>query len=240
MKKLIITADDFGVSHAVNEAIEQLHQAGFLMQASLMLDGTAVDEALRIARRNPGLTVGLHLTLCTDAAGKFIRNPVLANLRYLLDPRTREMLEREIESQFARFYAHGLERCYFDGHTHIHLNPAVFPRALQAAVRRNFHAVRLVREPGANAFKPRILRLLSERIRPALESHGLRFSDRVYGVSCTGHVDTGVVRKIIGDIPDGLSEFYFHPGAERDGLDVELLLEMIRERGIELKSWRNA
>lgn len=240
MKNLIITADDFGASHSVNEAIERLYQAGFLTQASLMLGEPAADEALRIARRNPGLTIGLHLTLSTDSVGKFTRNPVLANLRYLLDPRTGEMLEREIESQFLRFRGHGFACCYFDGHTHIHLNPAVFPRVLPVAIRHGFHAVRLVREWGTNSPKPLVLRLLSERVRPTLESHGIRFVDGVYGLSCTGRVNTRVVRQVIDGVPYGLSEFYFHPGAERGELEVEPLLEAIRDCGIELKSWCNA
>ena len=238
LKKLIITADDFGASHCVNEEVERLHRAGFLTQASLMPDEPAAGEAVRIAQRNPGLTVGLHLTLCTDSAGKFTRSPVLANLRFLLDPRLGEMLGREIESQFARFRGHGFEGWYFDGHTHVHLNPAVFPVVLSAAIRNGFRAMRLVREPGTISPKPLVLRWLSGRVRPALESCGIRFADRVYGVSCTGRVNTRVVRNILNRLPAGLSEFYFHPGADRGELDTGSLLETMREAGIELTSWR--
>ena len=60
---LIVTADDFGLSHEVNAAVETAHTQGILTCASLMVSGGAVDEALAIARRLPTLRVGLHLVL---------------------------------------------------------------------------------------------------------------------------------------------------------------------------------
>src|SRR5437763_11364658 len=68
LKLLIVTGDDFGRSHEVNEAIERCHVAGFLTQASLMVNEPFADEAVRIAQRHPALRVGLHLTLCDGRA----------------------------------------------------------------------------------------------------------------------------------------------------------------------------
>jgi predicted glycoside hydrolase/deacetylase ChbG (UPF0249 family) len=209
-----------------------------LTQASLMLGEPAADEALRIARRNPRLIIGLHLTLCNDLAGKFLQNPLLANLAYLLDPRYGEMLQREIESQFSLFQELDLGCWYFDGHTHVHVNPPVYRRILPVAVRHGFRALRLVREWGDFSPKPAVLRLLGERARPAAERAGLRFTDGVYGVSCTGRVGTGVIRKMLRSLPAGLHEFYFHPGAEPGEIEAPPLLEAINKNGITLTSWR--
>ena len=62
MKRLVVTADDFGLSLEVNEAVRRAHREGILTCASLMMGAPAVDEAVAIARAE-GLPVGLHLTL---------------------------------------------------------------------------------------------------------------------------------------------------------------------------------
>src|SRR5688572_12138609 len=96
-RRLTITADDFGRTPDVNAAIERYHRAGALQQASLMVGEAHVDEAVEIARRNPQLRVGLHLTLCdgratqpsalTDSGGRFSTSPAVAGLRYAFDRR---------------------------------------------------------------------------------------------------------------------------------------------------------
>src|SRR6185369_2877263 len=93
-RQLIITSDDFGLSSGVNSAVEKAWQEGILTNASIMPGGNAFDEAVEIARRNPGLQVGLHLTLVqgkavlspseipglVDASGNFRDNPVTAGM----------------------------------------------------------------------------------------------------------------------------------------------------------------
>ena len=73
-RRVIVTADDFGLSPEVNEAVERAHREGVLTAASLMVGERAAPDAVAVARRNPGLAVGLHLTL-TDGA------PVLRSRR---------------------------------------------------------------------------------------------------------------------------------------------------------------
>ena len=66
---LVVNADDFGRSASINAAVVQAHRAGILTSASLMLNESATDEAVALARENPRLGVGLHLTLlCGHAA----------------------------------------------------------------------------------------------------------------------------------------------------------------------------
>ena len=61
--RLILTADDLGLAPEVNEGIERAHRDGVLSAASLMVGERGFDEGVRVARANPGLSVGLHLTL---------------------------------------------------------------------------------------------------------------------------------------------------------------------------------
>jgi predicted glycoside hydrolase/deacetylase ChbG (UPF0249 family) len=62
-KRVIVTADDFGLTVAVNQGVEQAHREGILTAASLMVGGAAADDAVERARRLPTLRVGLHVVL---------------------------------------------------------------------------------------------------------------------------------------------------------------------------------
>ena len=65
---LIVTADDFGLHEAVNEAVEKAHRDGVLTAASLMVGAPAANDAIARARRMPILRVGLHIVLADGPA----------------------------------------------------------------------------------------------------------------------------------------------------------------------------
>src|SRR5476651_2669702 len=95
-RRLIVNADDFGLSKSVNEAVVRAHRDGILTTASLMVNEPGFDEAVKLAKENPSLGVGLHLTLlCGKSAlppekipslvnsrGEFSKNPVGVGLEY--------------------------------------------------------------------------------------------------------------------------------------------------------------
>src|SRR5512141_1420533 len=95
-RRLIVNADDFGRSSAINAAVIRAHREGILTTASLMVNESACEEAVALARLNPKLGVGLHLTfLCghsalptnripglVNAAREFSNSPAAAGFRY--------------------------------------------------------------------------------------------------------------------------------------------------------------
>jgi len=246
LKQLILTADDFGRSTQINEAIERACEAGFLTQASLMVNEPAAEEAARIARRHPELCVGLHLTLCdghasgvsalTDAQGNLTTSPARAGLRYAFRSSLGENLREEIRAQFAKFRALGFAPSYWDGHTHLHLHPTILRHTLPIAVEEGFRAVRLVREQGRRSALPTIFRLLSENAIPALRRHDIRFTDRIFGLRDTGRMSTAQIAQVLGTLPDGLSELYFHPGAEPGEIDYAALVPLLAQFAITPRS----
>ena len=139
-RRLIINADDFGRSHAINQAVLRAHREGVLTTASLMVNEPACEEAVAMARENPSLGVGLHLSLLcgraalsraanpglADSTGQFGNNPVGIGFRYYARRKLREPLRREIHEQFRRFRETGLPLDHVNGHLHIHLHPVVF------------------------------------------------------------------------------------------------------------------
>jgi len=246
LKSLIVTGDDFGRSHEVNEAIERCHEAGFLTQASLMVNEPAAEEAVRIAQRRPALCVGLHLTLCdgrasavsalTDASGAFASSPARSGARYAFLPSLAQPLEREIRAQFERFRALGLSPTYWDGHAHLHLNPAVLRLALPVALEHRFRATRVVREPGPPALLPWIFESLSRAALPALQRYGIAFTDHVFGLRDTGRMTTETITRILENLPEGVSELYFHPGAEAGNVEAVALAKLLQSKGITLRT----
>ena len=246
-KHLIVTGDDFGRNSRINEAVEHAHQAGWLTQASLMVNEPGVEEAARIAKRNPGLTVGLHLTLCdglascvsaiTDRQQRLAHSPALAGLRYAFDSRLKPALQAEIAAQFEKFRGLGFQPVYWDGHTHLHLHPAVLKLSLPIATTERFRVIRLVREPGWGLL-PVVFKLLSHAARGRLNQEKILYVDRVFGLRHTGQMTTRRVESLAASLPPGWNEIYFHPGAEPADLDYQVLTELLNVEGITLGSSR--
>ena len=219
--RLLLTGDDFGRSTVVNAEIERWHRAGVLTQASLLVNEPGVEKAVAIARRNPELRVGLHLTLCEGRAsdGRMMhRSPALTGLKFAFFPGARAWLRKEIAAQFAKFRTLGFAPTYWDGHMHLHLHPLVLALTLPVAVEHGFRFTRLVREPrasgGRRGFLPHVFSLLSTHAAPKLQAAGIGFANAVFGLSKSGRMDLDEVRRAVWHASTGTTEIYFHPGAE--------------------------
>ncbi|GFE60211.1 hopanoid biosynthesis-associated protein HpnK [Geobacter sp. AOG2] len=242
MKQLIITSDDFGLSPGVNAAVEKAWRDGILTCASIMPGAAAFDEAVGIARRNPDLQVGLHLTLVqgsavlppedipglVDAAGNFRDNPVAAGMRYFFDKGLYKPLQREIEAQIKRVKDAGIPVTHIDGHLNIHLHPTVFsilgelmPRYGIASFRlsreRLLHNLTFNRERVAGKTLERLIfGALSSHACSGLQRMGIRHACEVKGVLNSGRMNEEYILNILDGLNEGLTEIYFHPGCLPD------------------------
>jgi len=220
-RRLLLTGDDFGRSATVNAAVEQWHRTGALMRAGLMVNEPGVEEAVEIARRNPKLRVGLHLTLCDGCASDgsaMGASPAMAGLRFAFFPGARTWLRSEIAAQFAKFAQLGFAPVYWDGHMHMHLHPLVLAFTIPVATAHGFRFTRLVREPGgresARGILPRVFSILSAHAAKKLGAAGIGFADAVFGLRKSGRMDLGEVRLAAECARTRVTEIYFHPGAE--------------------------
>lgn len=237
--RLILTGDDFGRSPEVNTAIERWHRAGALTQASLMVNEPHAAEAVKIARRNPALRVGLHLTLCDGCGSNGVamsRSPALAGLRFAFSPGARSWLRGEIAAQFARFRSLGFAATYWDGHMHLHQHPVVLALTLPVAREHGFLFTRLVRDPGSRAILPGVFSMLSAYAIPRLRAAGIGFCDAVFGLRKSGRMDLDEVRSAVQHASSAVTEIYFHPGAESvltDPSEVAACIPLtMRPRGV--------
>lgn len=158
---LIVTADDFGIHEAVNEAVSQASRSGVLTAASLMVGAPAAEDAVRRARELPRLRVGLHLVLAdgfavlpreqipdlVDSDGRFGDGMWLDGVRYFALPSLRRQLEAEIRAQFAAFARTGLVLDHVNAHKHFHLHPTLLRMIVRVGREFGMSAVRVPREP---------------------------------------------------------------------------------------------
>lgn len=238
MKRVILTADDFGLSLAVNEAVERAHRDGILGAASLMVVGEAAADAVRRARALPSLRVGLHLVLVegravlphaaipdlVDRNGQFGSDQWRRGFAYFLRPGIREQLAAEIEAQFAAFAATGLALDHADAHKHMHLHPTVGRLLIAIGRAHGLKALRVPAEPPAvlaacgdrPGLGARALYAWSRVLRAQARRAGLTVADQVFGIAWSGHMTVPRLRRLFANLPDGLSEIYFHPASRHD------------------------
>ncbi len=242
MKKLIVNADDFGLSAGANRAILRAYREGILTSTSLMVGGRAFDEAVSLARENPGLQVGLHLTLLqgkavsppetvpglVDREGNFPVDPALTGMRYFFRRSLRRELHREIEAQILRFRETGLPLSHIDGHLNIHMHPTVFAILAELMPKYGITSFRLTREdlardPGNDGTRrfgrwldAFIFARLAEHCRPVLERLGIFHVDEVKGLLNSGRMTEDYLLKVLDVLGEGCTEIYFHPGCRPD------------------------
>lgn len=250
-RRLIVNADDFGRSTAINQAVIQAHQRGILTTASLMVNEPGFDEAVRLARENPSLGVGLHLTfLCGHSAlphtqvpklaggdGCFSDNPVAVGMRYFFVPGIRAQLRAEMLAQFEKFSATGLPLDHVNGHLHLHLHPAILPILLEEGPGFGMRHVRLTRDPlglnlklasGRLAYRLShaiVFRLLAKNAHGQLARRGLRHTDFVFGLLQNANVDKTFIRGLLPRLPAGDSELYSHPSLDEFKHEFEAMAD---------------
>lgn len=242
LRRLIVNADDFGLSSGVNRAVEIAWQEGILTQSSLMSGGEAFDEAVDIARRNPGLQVGLHLTLVQGRPvlpperipglvgddGCFPGNPVSVGMRLFFDRSVREQLRAEIEAQILKIKETGLQLSHIDGHLNIQMHPTVFELLQELMPLHGISSFRITRERLrrnlahdrnrvlGKALERLIFGALSNHAQPELQRLNIVCATEVKGLLNSGRMTEAYLLAILEDLEPGLTEIYFHPGCLPD------------------------
>jgi hopanoid biosynthesis associated protein HpnK len=234
LKQLVITADDFGVAPAVNEAVEAAHRHGVLTAASLMVAAPAASDAIERARRLPSLRVGLHLVLVEgtpllpaskvsrllDGDGRLRSDLATFGTAIAFSRHVRRELGAEIRAQFAAFHDSGLSLDHCNAHKHFHLHPVVGALLTEIGVSFGLRAVRVPLEPARvlRAAEPRVPRSPAQltlpfalALRRRARAEGLLAADQVFGLQWSGQMTRERLAALIGLLPDGLSEIYLHP-----------------------------
>jgi len=239
VKRLIINADDFGLTLGVNHAIREAHENGILTSATLMASGAAFSNAVEISRSTPQLSVGCHIVLIDGS-------PVLdpARVPSLVNGKSLEFrsginnfaiqsffgrlneneIEAEATAQIRKLQSAGVVVSHIDTHKHTHIFPRVLRPLLHAAkvcgvkaVRNPFEPIRMslfVQRPSLwkRLAQVKLLGNFSQIFHDSIKEAGMVSPDGSLSIAATGAVDEKLFRSMLENIPEGTWEFVSHPG----------------------------
>lgn len=168
MKKVIVNADDFGLTEGVNRAIIEGHRNGIITSTTLMANGTAFDSAVAASLAAPNLGVGVHLNLTqgrpvrpasrvpslVNSEGCFCPSPGIVAWRILTRKITAKDVENEFRSQIEKIASAGIRITHLDSHKHVHLLPPILRVVLKLAREYGIGCVRCPLEPASSAMGP--------------------------------------------------------------------------------------
>ena len=240
MKYLIINADDFGLSAPVNEGIIKAFEAGGITNATLMIKRPSAGEAVRFAKDNPALPLGLHLDL-DDLLGGDKKNDGrfdLNRINAMLDNDSfLKELTLEIEGQIGAFREAGLELTHIDGHHHLHAIPRIFPLLVEKMAAHGIKTVRLSQRFDLLKYPPiEWDDIFFKEMKELLKEKGIIFTD---------HFINGWKPYDLERIDQGVTELMTHPGTSEQWRIDELATltsgewsGAIHKQGIVLTSFR--
>jgi len=245
VRRLIVNADDFGLTAGVNRAILELHAAGVVTSTTLMARGGAAEAAIEAARNTPSLGVGCHVvlvdgesaleaseipTLVDAKTGRF-RDTLNAFLMRLFARRINaEEIEAEAAAQIAVLQSRGLRLTHVDTHKHTHMFPWVMRPVLRASRKAGISAVRNPFEPAwavdataggkwARIAEVSALRRLESACLRVIEEEGCVTTSGTVAVVGTGILNATTVRSLLTGLPEGTWELVTHPGYSDADLD---------------------
>jgi predicted glycoside hydrolase/deacetylase ChbG (UPF0249 family) len=242
-KQLVVNADDFGFTPDVNQGIVEAHRRGILTATTLMANGAAFEDAVRLARQTPTLDVGVHLVLvggCSTLTGK----PLPATVAKLLAAMARREIPiyDELRAQVRRIVDAGVRPTHLDAHKHTHLAPPVLDAVARIGqefgivwVRQPFDfPLKAPRVPPLRRLTSRALGLLRPRFRGILARHACKATDHFAGFRITGRFGAAELAELMGAIPQGSTELMCHPGRCGEALrNARTRLKESRERELE-------
>jgi len=234
MAKLIVHADDFGLSETINEGILHAHLRGILTSTSLIANGAAFEHAIGICQSTPTLDVGVHLTLVEEepvldvdllpslvnGKGRFHHHATIFATRYLTGKVCLAEVHYELEAQIQKVIRRGVRVSHLDSHQHLHMLPQILRITVELAKHYGIPAIRfpgermrvdMLRENKSvtRVFHLFVLNLLCCMGRNA---NTLR-TDYFVGFFFGGRLHKKNLKKVLENIPlEGTCELMCHPG----------------------------
>jgi hopanoid biosynthesis associated protein HpnK len=249
LRRLIVNADDFGLTSGINRGIIEAHQNGLVTSTTLMASGQKFSDAAELVRPISKLGVGCHVVLvdgwpCNDpkqvpslmspkSPGRFRDSLASFAVRAAARQLDSEQIEAEVVAQIQKLESSGITVSHLDSHKHTHMFPVVLKGVLRAAKRCGVRAMRNPFEPLVFAstrhwkrqFQLRMLSRFRPSFRKALDDAGVVTPDGCIGIAATGGLTAEMFRSLIEHLPEGTWEFVSHPGyndAELEAISTRL------------------
>jgi chitin disaccharide deacetylase len=241
-RSIICTADDFGLSAALNGAVALAHHAGLLRSAAVMAAGPQTAAALALSRELPGLCLGVHLTLIqgqavlppqhlahlVDSQGFFPNDPVATGWRYFRESRLLPEIRRELAAQIEAVQRAGHTVWFVNSHLNLHLHPRLVPIVVDLCREYGIPALRLAREdwrttlalapdgPVPKIVQGLIFATLARRAEKTARAAGLILNDQLFGLLNDGRMTENYLLGLVPRLKTGVTEICCHPGLFAD------------------------
>jgi len=263
VRRLIVNADDFGLTQGVNRAIVEAHCHGIVTSATLMANGRAFDDASRRTTSTSRLSIGCHVVLVDGLpvlGGR--QTPTLSNrkfddgrfyqslngfaVRAVSGNIRADEIEAEATAQIRKLQATGIVVSHLDTHKHTHIFPPVLRPLLRAAracgvpaMRNPFGPVHIsivAKQPSLwkQFGKVTLLSGLSKTFRRSVSDAGMLTPDGTVGIVATGAMNVRLFENIVDSLPDGTWELVCHPGYNDAELDG-IRTRLRESRAVELR-----
>jgi chitin disaccharide deacetylase len=239
VRRLIVNADDFGLTAGVNRAIVEGNRQGIVTSATLMANAQASEAAIDLAKKQPGLKTGCHVVLIdgvplsanlpslTNGSARFRSSLKVFAIAAVRKKVAAEEIEREVEAQVRKLQSSGITLTHVDSHKHTHMFPHVLRPLLRAARARGIRAVRNPFEPMRSWPGSMVLGtpglwlrsagvtafgMFAAEFRSAIKEQGMVSADGTVGIAVTGLLDQHKLLRILEALPEGTWELVCHPG----------------------------
>jgi chitin disaccharide deacetylase len=263
VRRLIVNADDFGLTRGVNRAIVESSRDGIVTSSTLMANSQAFEDAVAHANSASRLSVGCHVVLVDGSPvlgarqastlsdkkaddGRFYDRLSAFALRAVTGRVDADEIEAEVTAQIRKLQSAGVSVSHLDTHKHTHILPQVLRPLLRAArtcgvqaVRNPFGPVRfsiLAKYPSLwkRYSQVTVLKRMGGRFRNFVTDAGMLTTDGTVGIVSTGAMDDYLFASIVESLPEGTWEFVCHPGYNDSEL-ASIRTRLRESRALELQ-----
>lgn len=230
MKKLIINADDFGLNTKINSGIINAYKNGVVTSASIMTSGSAFDEAIKLAKENPELGIGIHIDLDKFFEIDHEKGITKKWIKCNSDGSPPiEMVKTEIKTQIETLISAGIQPDHLTSHHHTHLRPELLSVSVEIMKQYNIKAIRFFRKFYSTQAE-------YESQKSILEQNNISFAAHFIEGWYWGNIDE----------PYEIAELVTHPGYGELWREYELsaccnpkLKDYLKEKQIQLITFKN-
>jgi len=232
MKRLIVSADDFGLTKTINQGIAGACRDGIVTSVNLIPTGEAFADAVRLMKDLGLGEAGAHLAFTETSPlagargirtlitldGRFHKNRNLFLLRFLAGRIDLDELYRELKSQMDVIAMAGLRITDLSSHEHLHMIPAVLDIFIKLAKEYDVPAIRFPHSDWSAltgmeaAYRRIILAFFEKGVGSSLRAAGMIFPDHFRGLLDSGRMTEEALLAAIRSLDEGTTELVCHPG----------------------------
>ena len=233
MKKIIVNADDLGLTKSINEGIARAYREGIVSFISPIPSGEAFDDAARLAAELKLEEIGAHLALSeTVPVTEAAKIPTLVTkesrfhphhneflIRFFLGKVNRDEIHLELKNQLERLRKLNIRITNISSHEHVHMVPEILEIFVRLAKEYGIPSIRYPRGEGrpasfvvARLYRSIVLSYFDKRMGDIVRKSGLAYTDHFRGFLDSGNLNEDALMGIINGLKEGTTELICHPG----------------------------